>query len=136
MEYQMKFGGGAQASSVDDITGDAHTEINDKVSDMDDEEEFDVKKIDESMSYEAKLQALLEGRIDELRTEKKDKDGKVISWKEEGEWKKTGAKKDGRGKVTNLSDKARRETEKLGKEEKVDEASGVRATDKKKGKVD
>jgi hypothetical protein len=136
MEYQMKFGGGAQASSVDDITGDADTEINDKVSDMDDEEEFDVKKIDESMSYEAKLQALLEGRIDELRTEKKDKDGKVISWKEEGEWKKTGAKKDGRGKVTNLSDKARRETEKLGKEEKVDEASGVRASDKKKGKVD
>jgi hypothetical protein len=53
----------------------------------------------------------------EKRTEVKDKDGKVISWKEEGEWKKTTTPKDGRGKVTNLSDKARRETEKLTKEE-------------------
>jgi hypothetical protein len=53
----------------------------------------------------------------EKRTEVKDKDGKVISWKEEGEWKKSTTPKDGRGKVTNLSDKARRETEKLTKEE-------------------
>ena len=52
----------------------------------------------------------------EKRTEVKDKDGKVISWKEEGEWKKA-APKDGRGKVTNLSDNARRETEKMTKEE-------------------
>ena len=137
MEYQMKFGGGAQAASVDDITGEADSEVKDTVSDMEDEEEFDVKKIDENSTYEEKLQALLEGRIDELRTEKKDKSGKVTSWKEEGEWKKTDAKKDGRGKVTNLSDKARRETEKLSKkDEKVDEASGVRASDKKKGKVE
>ena len=54
----------------------------------------------------------------EKRTEVKDKDGKVVSWKEEGDWKKS-EKKDPRGKVTNLSDKARRETEKL---EKQDEA--------------
>jgi hypothetical protein len=53
----------------------------------------------------------------EKRTEVKDKDGKVISWKEEGEWKKSTTPKDGRGKVTNLSDKARRETEKMTKEE-------------------
>jgi len=52
----------------------------------------------------------------EKRTEVKDKDGKVVSWKEEGEWKKASGK-EGRGKVTNLSDKARRETEKLTKEE-------------------
>jgi hypothetical protein len=52
----------------------------------------------------------------EKRTEVKDKDGKVVSWKEEGDWKKSTGK-DGRGKVTNMSDKARRETEKLTKEE-------------------
>ena len=56
--------------------------------------------------------------MDEERTEVKDKDGNVTSWKDEGEWKKSTAKKDGRGKVTNLSDKARRETEKLSKKEK------------------
>jgi hypothetical protein len=54
--------------------------------------------------------------IYEERTEVKDKDGNVTSWKDEGEWKKANGK-DGRGKVTNLSDKARRETEKLNKKE-------------------
>ena len=53
--------------------------------------------------------------LDELRSEEKDKDGKVIKWKEEGEWKKS-EKKDPKGKIFNLSDKARRETEKLSKE--------------------
>jgi hypothetical protein len=52
--------------------------------------------------------------VEEDRTEVKDKEGNVIKWKEEGEWKKTGkAKKGPRGRVTNLSDKARRETEKM-----------------------
>ena len=55
--------------------------------------------------------------LGEERTEEKDDKGNVVRWKEEGEWKKAG-KKDGRGKVTNMSDKARRETEKLGKKEK------------------
>ena len=64
--------------------------------------------------------------MDEARTEVKDKDGKVTSWKDEGEWTKSTAKKDGRGKVTNLSDKARRETEKLSKKEKdVAEVAGA-----------
>ena len=64
--------------------------------------------------------------MDEERTEVKDKDGNVTSWKDEGEWKKSTAKKDGRGKVTNLSDKARRETEKLNKKEKdVAEVAGA-----------
>jgi gas vesicle protein len=53
----------------------------------------------------------------EKRTEEKDETGKVVKWKEEGEWKKSTTPKDGRGKVTNLSDKARRETEKMTKEE-------------------
>ena len=44
-------------------------------------------------------------------TETKDSAGKVKSWKHEGDWKKS-EKKDPRGKVTNLSDKARKETEK------------------------
>ena len=56
--------------------------------------------------------------MDEERTEVRNKDGKVTSWKDEGEWKKSTANKDGRGKVTNLSDRARRETEKLSKKEK------------------
>jgi hypothetical protein len=55
--------------------------------------------------------------VKEERTEVKDKDGKVTSWKDETPWRKA-ASKDGRGKVTNLSDKARRETEKLSKAEK------------------
>lgn len=53
--------------------------------------------------------------LDELRSEEKDKDGNVIRWKEEGEWKKS-EKKDPKGKIFNLSDKARRETEKMSKE--------------------
>jgi hypothetical protein len=54
--------------------------------------------------------------LSELRSEEKDEKGNVVRWKEEGEWKKT-ANKDGRGKVTNMSDKARRETEKLNKKD-------------------
>jgi len=57
--------------------------------------------------------ALRAKKVKEERTEVKDKEGKVTSWKDEGEWKKAGAKKDPRGKVTNLSDKARRSTEKM-----------------------
>jgi len=54
--------------------------------------------------------------IKEERTEEKDDKGNVVRWKEEGEWtKKSG--KDGRGKVTNMSDKARRETEKMSKKD-------------------
>jgi hypothetical protein len=52
----------------------------------------------------------------EDRTEEKDEKGNVVSWKEEGEWKKA-TTKDPRGKAPNLSDKARRETEKLSKKD-------------------
>jgi len=56
------------------------------------------------------------GNLEE-RTEVKDKSGKIVSWKDDTDWRKseknkTGQPKDPRGKVTNLSDKARRETEK------------------------
>ena len=69
-----------------------------------------------------KLQSLY-NTIKEERTEEKNEKGEVVRWKEEGEWKKA-EKKDGRGKVTNLSDKARRESEKLSKKEpeKMDES--------------
>jgi hypothetical protein len=54
--------------------------------------------------------------IKEERTEEKDEKGNVVRWKEETPWRKA-EKKDGRGKVTNMSDKARRETEKMSKKE-------------------
>ena len=74
----------------------------------------DKKKADKQGDVKHKAKAL---DLAELRTEVKDKDGKVTSWKDEGEWKKAEKNKDGkpkdpRGKVANLSDKARRETEK------------------------
>jgi hypothetical protein len=66
-------------------------------------------------SLQARLMAMYQ-TIKEERTEEKDDKGNVVRWKEEGEWtKKTG--KEGRGKVTNMSDKARRETEKMSKKE-------------------
>jgi len=69
-----------------------------------------------------RLQSLY-NTIKEERTEEKDDKGNVVRWKDEGEWTKK-SNKSGRGKVTNLSDKARRETEKLSKKEKeVAEAS-------------
>lgn len=49
-------------------------------------------------------------------TVEKDEKGNVKSWKHEGDWKKTN-NKEGRGKVTNLSDKARRKTAKMSKAE-------------------
>ena len=54
--------------------------------------------------------------LSELRSEEKDEKGNVVRWKEEGEWKKASGK-EGRGKVTNMSDKARRETEKMSKKD-------------------
>jgi hypothetical protein len=55
MEYQMKFGDGARASSVDDITGEAQIAREKEVSEEDDE------KMESKMNYEQKLKALLEG---------------------------------------------------------------------------
>jgi hypothetical protein len=67
-----------------------------------------------------KLTAMYE-TIKEERTEEKDENGNVIRWKEEGEWTKvkkdSNHTKSGRGKVTNMSDKARREMEKMAKKD-------------------
>lgn len=54
MEYQMKFGDGARASSVDDITGEAQVAREKEVSEEDDE------KMESNMNYDQKLKALLE----------------------------------------------------------------------------
>lgn len=48
---------------------------------------------------------------------KRDTQGKVISYRHEGKWHHDGEKKDGRGKVTHMSDVASRKMEKLTKEE-------------------
>ncbi len=148
MEYQAKFGAGASAATVDDITNDLPSQT---------QEPEEAVEIDESWTYEQKLQALLEAKVKEAtKTDKpwtdmsgkkhpgtavkgdkytgkeaekdekskkvkeasdtveKDAEGNVKSWKHEGDWVKS-KNKDGRGKVTNLSDKARRKTEKMGK---------------------
>lgn len=55
-------------------------------------------------------------QVEEEREEKRDPvTGELISWQDTGEWKKDN-KKDPVGKVYNLSDKARKETEKLKKD--------------------
>ena len=69
MEYQMKFGGGGVASSVNDITDDMKVVIADNVAEEDDELPMKVK---ESMNYEQQLNALLEGAVSK---EKKVKEG-------------------------------------------------------------
>lgn len=93
MEYQVKFGQGGNATSLDDITSDAAVAVKGEVSEEDDEQEM-------KESYQQKLQALLEGAMKKVKGKKAE-------------------------------DK---------KDEKVDEAkfqaSGVRASDKKKGKVE
>ena len=47
----------------------------------------------------------------------KDKDGKVVSWKHEGDWKKNDPKKNPEGKVHNLAGQALKKTKELNKEE-------------------
>jgi hypothetical protein len=59
--------------------------------------------------------------VDEERTVTRDETGKIISWRDESDWRKVDKEKDGRGKVTNLSDKARKETEQLKKQQGVAE---------------
>jgi hypothetical protein len=57
MEYQMKFGDGAVASSVDDITGEAEVASVEGVPEEGDE------KLESKMNYEQKLKALLESAM-------------------------------------------------------------------------
>jgi hypothetical protein len=74
MEYQVKFGGGATVSSVQDITGDMET----AASVADDEAE----EMEESMNYEQRLQALLESAVKKAKKDY-DGDGKIETNKDE-----------------------------------------------------
>ena len=89
----------------DDGTGDEVKEaLKGKQGNLDADKDGKLEKSD--------FAALRAKKVKEERTEVKDKEGKVTSWKDTGEWKKS-SDKNPRGKVTNLSDKARRETEKM-----------------------
>ena len=76
MEYQVKFGQGAVAASVDDITGDMETAA--RAAEEDDEKD----DMEESMNYEQHLKALLEGAVKKAKKDY-DKDGKIESEKDE-----------------------------------------------------
>jgi uncharacterized protein YihD (DUF1040 family) len=58
----------------------------------------------------------------EDRTETRDETGKITSWRDDSAWHPINPDKDPEGKMYNLSDRARRETEKL--KDKTDETSG------------
>lgn len=65
---------------------------------------------------ESEVQEQTQQQLDEAKdTQVKDKNGKVVSWKHEGDWKKS-TKKDPSGTAPHLSDVARRKTEKMAKE--------------------
>jgi hypothetical protein len=59
----------------------------------------------------------LEAYVSEKHTETHDEEGNVTSWKDESEWEKVDTKKDPKGKVYNLSDKAQKKTEKSSQKE-------------------
>ena len=82
---------------------------------------YDVVGFDNAEEALAELKHCMKQGVAEERTETKNEKGEVTSWRDESDWRKVSKEKDGRGRVTNLSDKARRETEKLKKEKSVDE---------------
>lgn len=67
MEYQVKFGNGGVAASVDDITGEADMSMKDEAIDEEDDE-VDMK---EGLTYEQRLEALLEGKVKKMTAKKK-----------------------------------------------------------------
>ena len=76
--------------------------------------------------YEQILESMINRlSLSEERTETKNEKGEVTSWRDDSDWRKVGKNKNGRGRVTNLSDKARRETEKLtqNRQKKADDAA-------------
>jgi hypothetical protein len=66
MEYQMKFGGGLPAQNIEDITSEAEVMSGEEpVAEEDDE-----VNMKEGMSYEQRLQALLEGKVKKMTAKK------------------------------------------------------------------
>ena len=88
MEYQMKFGDGSSAVSVDDIASEADAGFQQtEVSEEDDE----INELDESMNYEQKLKALLEGAVKKEKATKEAVDKSKIPAAQRkakgGDWK-------------------------------------------------
>ena len=69
--------------------------------------------------YHSKRHKDGEGIAEESDNVTKDKEGKVTSWKHEGDWKKSDAKKNPEGKVHNLAGMALKKTKEMTKEELV-----------------
>ena len=69
--------------------------------------------------YHSKRHKDGEGITEESDTVTKDKEGKVTSWKHEGDWKKSDPKKNPEGKVHNLAGMALKKTKEMTKEELV-----------------
>ena len=138
MEYQMKFGQGGQAASVADIAGDM--DISSQVAPEDDEE----VKVKEGLSYEQRLQGLLEGKVKKMTKEGAkpdfldiDKDGdkkepmkKAVADKKAGPKKGVNpfAKKDEKVKEGFSSDAKTGDTFKTAKGTATKTATGVKHT--------
>ena len=129
MEYQAKFGQGGVAISLDDITSDAAVSSKQgAVSEEDDE-----KEIKESMNYEQKLQALLEGAKKKMKPTMKDekvKEGKTeVQYDKDG--KRTGVKHTSTHKYT---DEPHTEPKSQVKAKSAAEKAGEKAADKQQAK--
>jgi hypothetical protein len=129
MEYQAKFGQGGVAISLDDITSDAAVSSKQgAVSEEDDE-----KEIKESMNYEQKLQALLEGAKKKMKPTMKDekvKEGKTeVQYDKDG--KRTGVKHTSTHEYT---DEPHTEPKSQVKAKSAAEKAGEKAADKQQAK--
>lgn len=107
--------------SVEESRG--HKILATKLADMD---RMKTVKIPSPAERRAELEKQQQGKKEmkeAIDTVKKDASGKVIAWSHEGDWEKQSTKNGGargRGKAANLSDVARRKSEKLAKEEVED----------------
>jgi len=140
MEYQMKFGQGGQAASVADITDDMDIGAQAAPEEEDDES----VKVKESLSYEQRLQGLLEGKVKKMTKEGAkpdfldvDKDGdkkepmkKAVADKKAGPKKGVNpfAKKDAKVKEGFSSDAKTGDTFKTAKGTATKTATGVKHT--------
>lgn len=130
MEYQMKFGGGAQALSVDDITGEAEMGSAKAVSEEDDEKPINME---ESMNYEQRLKALLEGAKQKAMMKKKSakKDEKVEEGKTEVQYDKDGKRTGVKHTSTHkYSDEPHTEPKSQAKSKSAAEKAADKAADK------
>jgi hypothetical protein len=129
MEYQAKFGQGGVAISLDDITSDAA--VSGKQGAV--SEEDDEKEIKESMNYEQKLRALLEGAKKKMKPAIKDekvKEGKTeVQYDKDG--KRTGVKHTSTHKY---SDEPHTEPKSQVKGKSAAEKAGDKAADKQQAK--